>query len=130
MSTNYYFQPTNDNPLAAYGSIHVGKSSAGWTFSFHGYDIKAAYRNLTVESGLSVRCSVPELIVKDFPAVVGMLESGGKLTNEYGETMETQEFIEMVLKKQSSANNHGRLYPNDDSWVDARGHSFGNYDFC
>lgn len=37
MGTNYYLRINNCEPCGRYDQIHVGKSSAGWSFGFRGH---------------------------------------------------------------------------------------------
>lgn len=87
--------------------LHIGKSSAGWTFSFQAHqepyihsasDWKAEFRN------------------------------GGQIFDEYGEELSEKEFWKMVGAKKKEKHNHAREYPNN-CWVDREGNSFSLYDF-
>jgi hypothetical protein len=93
---------------------HIGKSSAGWTFSFHATETIRSYR--------------------DWLAV---LESGGRIVNEYGEEVSLDEFKARVEGKRSSPNSHakealrgawGSHYAST-QFLDPEGHSFNEGEF-
>lgn len=130
MSTNYEFIPAQDNPLSVYGSIHLGKSSAGWKFGFHGYKVAGNNRPLAVESGLYIRATVPALWVVDISDVVRLISGSGKVVNEYGSEIGKDEFLQMIADKAKKVTQH-RGYPsaNDDRWQDSLGNDFSNYEF-
>lgn len=138
MGTNYYWEPSV--PCTTCGRpferVHIGKASAGWTFSFHGTEQIRSYsdwlENLTT----------------------------GRIVNEYGNEVSLDEFKDTVEAKMlwngRLALNHARLalqieplndaerdyraaHPTDfsgwrkdmqrDVWLDKDGHSFGGYEF-
>lgn len=93
MGTNYYLKkidfPEEDHFHWLYGSddwftpkIHVGKSSVGWQFLFNGSQVK------TYKEWKEVILSAPE--------------EGYKLVDEYEESIEPEEFFQLVEEKQKT----------------------------
>ena len=90
MGTNYYVRPGEcENPCAhcrAPETIHLGKSSAGWTFSFRAYPDPA---------------SSPEGVtwpVADFPSWLKLLDLG-KIEDEYGQPVTRDALVAKVEAK-------------------------------
>lgn len=140
MGTNYYHHKYVGECCNSCGRSeekvveHIGKSSAGWSFSFHGTDeIRSA---------------------KDWEK---SLLAGGKIFNEYDEEQTVAEFMAMVEAKKGGLN-HVRDLSNPDSdyyqpisntaawrgsetawmtkriaegkeWLDPEGHSFSAGEF-
>ena len=107
MGTNYYYKP-NPCPTCGHGKeIHIGKSSGGWTFSFHGtYTIKA------------------------YSDWVSLFRSGGVIVDEYGSNKTIDEFCNLVASKSREKQNHAKVYPNDRCWLDEAGNGFCAGEFC
>jgi hypothetical protein len=118
MGTNYYHDrdvcPTCNRPAE---SVHIGKSSMGWTFSFHGTPETRSYRKW-----------------------LDVLEAGGLIRNEYGEVVTLDAFKALVESKRNEKHNHTTYCRLDsspdiqrygwmDCWLDAEGHSFSEGDF-
>ena len=108
MGTNYYW--FEREPCTAcerpFQPIHIGKSSAGWTFGFHGTD------EIRTEDDWRKKLETPNSYIED----------------EYGRRVGSGEFWSMVDSKRSSAHNHAREYPRD-SWLDGKGNSFTSGEF-
>lgn len=125
MGTNYYWQvntcPSCGHPEKKY---HIGKSSWGWTFTFH------ALSEYESPTGKPVRS------VKDWK---NLMRKPGMITDEYGEAYLKKEFWKMVAdkKKVSGALNHTTeagnhdWYKNspDSTWLDEDGNSFTSGEF-
>lgn len=111
MGTNYYHHRDVCECCGRGGkSEHIGKSSAGWTFSFHG----------TEEA-------------KSWGEWRAILRAGGVIRNEYDEVVTVEHFEALVDAKRGEPNNHARdigttnVY--EDSWLDEDGHSFYSGEF-
>jgi len=130
MGTNYYW---NANPCESCGrtdkQIHIGKSSLGWTFSFHATDT-----------------------IRSFKDWLKTFEGDGYISDEYGEKITVRDFVTMVTLKQDAKWNHARdvFDPNSDynqyemaaypgyrilhnyhkDYLDAEGYSFSEAEFC
>lgn len=105
MGTNYYYNP-NPCPTCGHGDeIHIGKSSAGWTFSFHGTEAIRSYTDW-----------------------ITVFLSGGKITDEYDREKTVVEFRQMVSNKSGAKRNHAKEFP-DDCWLDDDGNGFSASDF-
>jgi len=115
MGTNYYLHvgecETCGRPKDV---IHIGKSSIGWTFSFHGTD--------------KIRSCQDWL---EF-----IQDSGGIIKNEYDQKVPLEEFQELVkTKKLSNLNQttycrvHHPIHAENSCWLDDEGHSFSSGDF-
>lgn len=137
MSTNYYLTPSEGSPLQVYGQIHIGKQSAGWVFSFQGYDIVGGKTQVEVDrtSGLKVWIDVPSLVAKS-AFQWSEITMHGDIYSEYGEPVSHEEFWNERICKPSERYSgkpvrvHAKEY-NDygRDWVDAEGYSFSGYDF-
>lgn len=106
MGTNYYHRKNICPTCERYDEEHLGKNSAGWTFTFHGTQQIRSYQHWLTE-----------------------LEKGGEIYNEYGEKISLDEFKQMVKSKKNSANNHAAQYGSDRDWADPEGHSFSGHEF-
>jgi hypothetical protein len=121
MSTNYYLEktcPCCDNVQ----QIHLGKSSAGWTFSFRG----------DREAG-----------IVDFEAWLNRidkkLEDNWRIRNEYGEATTLTELLQLIETKRSEPNSHATYlqtdpkysayYNAEKDWLDDKGNSFTDCEF-
>lgn len=105
MGTNYYAQDdaTCDNP-AHTKTLHIGKSSGGWKFGFHG--IPAHEPPLTSWAAW-----------REFLATK-------EITDEYGRTLTLEEFTEVVEKRWTPTGRstpHCRVTPDDHTKV----HGYG-----
>lgn len=120
MGTNYYHEkePLNAHRCAGCSGalhcpkcdgeprVHIGKSSVGWTFSFHATDTIRSY--------------------------VGWLEalaSGGRIVDEYGREVSLRDFVTMVRQKRSARSCHALSFPRDRNFVDESGNSFSEGEF-
>lgn len=138
MSTNYYFVPSPSNPLSIFGEIHIGKQSAGWVFSFQGYNIEGGVVRAEVDrlSGLSIPVTIPAFVVKSAEDWKGiMLRNYGTIKNEYGEEVSQEDFWNNLISKpkyDGTQRVHSKEHGDDPerNWVDAEGYSFSGYEFC
>ena len=105
MGTNYYHY-TNECHCCKRSDVqHIGKSSAGWVFSFHGTSDIRSYKDWLVE-----------LV-------------GGTIVSEYGEIYSLDDFRKMIAECHRPGNrNHAREYPSG-SWIDNDGYSFSSGEF-
>jgi hypothetical protein len=114
MGTNYYHEPDEAAVCAKCGAActscgaveHIGKSSAGWTFSFHATDTEKSWADWRKR-----------------------LEAGGVIRDEYGDTVALAKFAAMVDRKRQSPRHHAREYPQYGSYTDPEGHSFSPGEF-
>lgn len=113
MGTNYYHR-TNVCEHCGRGDddVHIGKSSGGWTFSFHG----------TAE-------------IRSWEDWLKVLRGGGEIFDEYERRVTLRDFIKLVDDKRTAELNHtiemrnspdGRYF---DEWLDDCGHSFSGHEF-
>lgn len=117
MGTNYYHRPA-PCPTCGHGEeTHIGKSSAGWTFSFHGTEQ-----------------------IRSWSDWLAVLREGGEIRNEYDRIVTLEEFVEMVEAKRGERLNHTtycresdepwtRAHGLRDCWLDKEGHSFSSGEF-
>lgn len=114
MGTNYYHRrdvcPTCGKPDEI---VHIGKASAGWTFSFHG----------TEE-------------IRSWQEWREVLRSGGEIRDEYGDVVSLERMEALVADRQHNDLNHTtycqREHPDHaraDCWLDPEGHSFQRNEF-
>lgn len=120
MGTNYYWHIPG-NPCSACGhdadkgDYHIGKSSAGWTFSFH---------------------AVPELGVASYRDWLRTFAASphGKIVDEYGREHSVADFVVLVEGKRDGKNHTQYVRAehtafSDDCYLDGDGHSFSRGDF-
>ena len=111
MGTNYYLKYNVCSECGRHDELHIGKSSAGWKFIFHGYD----------DCGLNITD------IDDWKTRT----AGGKIFNEYGEEVKYSWFWELVENKQTNPHNRSNLHldSNRREYYDKEGYWFNNYDF-
>jgi len=119
MGTNYYWKEESKPPCKCCGRPyvntvnHIGKSSAGWTFTFHATDEIRSYKDW----------------LKKMESETGIIE------DEYGNIISLEDFKKMIEKKKSSKMNHTIYckekyrYSDQDTWLDKEGHSFSVGEF-
>jgi hypothetical protein len=101
MGTNYYVRPEYDRPdlEREEEGIHLGKSAAGWVFTFRAYP----------------HASPP---VMDFGAWTGLLELG-TVYDEYRRPVDQGELLDLIADSQT-----GRKDPDDIAFLDDEGFRF------
>ena len=107
MGTNYYVR-TDICKCCSRGEeeIHIGKSSMGWSFTFHATDDIRSYKQWVSFLTLNSRA----------------------IFDEYGDNVTLDYFIEMVNNKKDAKFNHADEAGNQ-SFKDEEGHSFSPYEF-
>ena len=121
MGTNYYHRINICEHCNRYNERHIGKSSAGWQFSFQGYDAE-----------------------QHRPAIMSFedwkreLQAEGKIFDEYGGVISLDDFIKRVEDKRSQPNNHydyclsnhkEQGFDMSRDWKDDEGHPFSYSEF-
>jgi len=102
MGTNYYARVNICECCGRYEEVHLGKSSAGWTFGFHATGDLRSFKDWK------------EFLVKEECMIF----------DEYGEMVGLGDFLEMVEKKRGEKNNHAlRYWHKDGSFLDTEGNS-------
>jgi hypothetical protein len=116
MGTNYYLM-TDVCPHCGRSEekVHIGKSSAGWSFSFRAYK---------AECGTLMHDGVSITTTQDWRDIL----SGGLIMDEYDREISESDFWMMVYKKRGGRN-HARWYPLNGNFVDEEGKSFSPYEF-
>jgi len=108
MGTNYY---AHFDPCPHCGrpktEEHIGKSSWGWTFSFHGTE--------------EIRSWSDWKKILSHPTV--------KIVSDGDTVTPFVDFVALVERKRVSPHNHAREYPDEVSWLDDEGNSFQNREF-
>lgn len=127
MGTNYYQRTDICDCCNRYKEVHIGKSSAGWEFSFQGY--------IGEENN-------PKIM--SFEDWKRELQADGKIFTEYGEEVSFEDFVKLVEDKKegqwrekpnlnhydyclSKSKERGYTMTND--WKDEDGHSFTGCEF-
>jgi len=110
MGTNYYVKTTKCNCCGhTPEQLHIGKSSAGWQFSFHS--------------------------TKDIRSYKQWLEylKDEVIEDEYGDVVSLEVFKELVKAKSFEGRSHAIYMHNhgdyDNDYLDAEGHSFSSCEF-
>lgn len=117
MGTNYYIvEPltiNNKHQERWYErqNMHVGKSSMGWTFTFHANGQLKTWRE--------------HLEFYKYLDSVGWV-----IINEYGYELKLDDFVALVETKRNEPHSQAREYPRDDiTWLDEEGNSFTDGEF-
>lgn len=116
MGTNYFLRiDCCDKCGRSDEERHIGKASAGWTFSFQGYH----------------DYDYPIKSFADWKAEIDREDTA--IYDEYGRNVDKNEFYNLVEKKKSERLNHtvesSKHQWGDDVWVDEEGHSFSGGEF-
>jgi hypothetical protein len=111
MGTNYYHERELCDKCHNAEREHIGKSSSGWTFSFHATDEIRSFADWKIR-----------------------LASGGRIVDEYGDEISLAIFEALVESKKSSPLSHAieeRSHPDwgNRSFLDPQGHSFSEGEF-
>ena len=106
MGTNYFLK-YNICKCCNRGEVeHIGKSSLGWTFTFHATESIKSYKDWLKE------LEKPSVVIED----------------EYNNVVSLDDFKSMVEKKRDSENNHAKICGGD-SFLDEEGNSMIPYEF-
>ena len=108
VGTNYYARPCK---ICGHSKqvIHIGKSSAGWTFTFHATDE-----------------------IKSYVQWLWFLQKDGvKIFDEYDKEISLKKFRKMVKEKRDAPHNHAKECndPYDHSFLDDEENSFSEGEF-
>ena len=121
MGTNYYARE-NACPTCGKGNeIHIGKSSGGWTFSFHAVD------EWETEEGVPIRS------YKDW--IRFLSKDNVKIFDEYGNECNLKYLKDLVESKRKEKHNHTLYCQNEyptlyqSNFLDPAGHSFSEGEF-
>jgi hypothetical protein len=152
MGTNYYYHVNVcEHCKKSEQSFHIGKNSAGWTFSFRAYDKYNSPFMFSedVHGQMNVGMIDPIRSFSDWKEIFKSVP--GEIRNEYNEVISVEGFIEIVNFKRSEKYNHtqvlidarngntsaqkmwGDSYPFCDlidTFLDEEGNSFQLVDFC
>jgi hypothetical protein len=107
MGTNYYaVNPKCDHCGHKPELLHIGKSSCGWTFSFHATKELRSWKEW-------------KEYLKD-----------REIEDECGEIILLSSLVETVLRKVNEKYSHAKSFPDDGrSFLDPEGHSFSEGEF-
>jgi len=112
MGTNYYHETNICECCQRCDVTHIGKSSYGWMFTFHGTD--------TIRSWAEWKEAL----------------KSGRIRDEYGELVTAERFGELVEAKRSEQLNHTLYCRNEhpahaerNCWLDPEGHPFSSSEF-
>ena len=120
MGTNYYLHYDICECCGRHNEKHIGKSSAGWQFSFRGY-----------------RSPEYQPPITSFEDWKKELQIEGKIFDEYGREISYEDFVALVEKKRSETYNqydyckeHSAWRNIDETdWKDDEGHPFSSTEF-
>jgi hypothetical protein len=124
MGTNYYLRTNICKCCGRYDEVHIGKSSAGWTFSFQGF--RDEYNTL-------------KRAVKSYKEWLEILP-GGEIFDECGEKLSLDEFKKLVegkrpkewLPENLNHTTYCRINHPEyarECWLDEEGNSFSSGEF-
>jgi hypothetical protein len=107
MGTNYYHESVPCERCGHSVTTHIGKSSLGWTFTFHG----------TGE-------------IRSWTDWLECLAMGGVIRVSDGDVVSLADFVIMVRTKRACSHNHARdVGGGGENWLDAQGNSFSAGEF-
>jgi len=140
MGTNYYFRYNICKCCNRFSDIHIGKSSGGWSFSFHAPDLYIDMSTLDPKHAL--------LDVKDFRFNITSFQEWkevidkyvteyetAKIFDEYHADIPPEEFYSMVENKKDGKHHatymkeDGKDYDEKRDFLDKEGHSFSRGEF-
>jgi hypothetical protein len=117
MGTNYYQLTDRCEHCKRCNRRHIGKSSFGWTFTFH---------------------AIPDDRIESYADWLRELEKQPDIEDEYGNPVTVEEFKQLVESKKSQemnhttycmTNGHDREYAMRNCHLDDEGHSFSKGEF-
>lgn len=126
MGTNYYFRYNICSCCDRYDQLHIGKSSAGWQFTFHQVDEYIDSRALDPKAAL-LGDQETRISISSYAHWKKMIQTyvvdyqTAKIYNEYGDEIEPEALYDIIDKKKS-----GRSHGNEvrDGLLDPEGNSF------
>ncbi len=142
MGTNYYLRYNICDCCDRYDEIHVGKSSFGWSFSFHAID---DYIDMKLMDPKHLLADSPEqkIIIDSYKKWQQFINTyvvhlqTAKIYDEYGTEESPQSFYKLVEDKLGGKNHayemkndpqYSHVYSNRD-FIDEDGHSFSKHEF-
>lgn len=99
MGTNYYWNPGVTDALKAFGSVHVGKSSGGWSFNFKGYRFcpgETVSADLGQGPQIALDARLLAFTATSWLEWKALLSRSGTIEDEYGQTISFDEFVQSV----------------------------------
>lgn len=123
MGMNYYHEINICNHCGRSDKVHIGKSSIGWTFNFHGFrDAENPY-------------AIPVMFWKTWKMVLLGTENS-LIRDEEGKVISFEDFVNLVESKKRAKLNH-TIYCREDCpehaaahcWLDDDGNSFTDTEF-
>ena len=143
MGTNYYLRYNICKCCNRYDEIHIGKSSYGWSFTFHAPDEYIDASTLDPKVALidnheiQIKISSYKEWREFFQKYIIEYETA-KIFDEYGVETSLEEFYEMIEKKKGGKN-HAREMATDPKYsythnperdfIDEDGNSFSRVEF-
>lgn len=128
MSTNFYWKPPANDPLATLGRIHVGLRSGGHPFQFQAFRVKGGKR------GNSKATPGPVLTATSWAEWKTLLQRpGSEVFDEYDREIHIGAFIEEIeswMHPTKGTFNGKPLHrfvfseDNKESWLDTEGYPF------
>jgi len=109
MGTNYYARYNICEFCGRYDELHIGKSSAGWTFIFQAQE--------------------DEITIKSYKEWIEfLLGEEIKIFDEYGDELTIVDFKDIIENKKKEKHNHTKEYP-EGHFLDEEGNSFSEGEF-
>lgn len=123
MGTNYYADVSTCKCCNRTDTYHLGKSSAGWTFTFQAIDNDG-------------------VVVRNYDQWLELIKRADRVYDEYGDDQTAEQMVALVEGKRKAPNNH-TIYMNTEYrkinswyrpdgtqyWLDQYGNSFSLGDF-
>ena len=113
MGTNYYWRHDICECCNRSNTLHIGKDSGGWTFSFQAHDYPP---------------------IRSYQMWLENLRADGIIEDEYGKEVSLEDFMQMVERKRKEKHDHHTYcvanYRNHrGTFHDHEGYSFSEDDF-
>ena len=143
MGTNYYIRYKICDCCNRYDEFHIGKSSAGWQFSFHAIDHTEEILMKHLDPKNMLADDEEYLDIKNFQDWKSFIEKyvtqykTAKIYNEYDEEVEVLELLELIEVKREEKRNHAEymkteykyVYHAGQDYKDDEGYSFSKGEF-
>jgi len=142
MSTNYYLIYNECKCCNRSDSVHLGKSSGGWKFTFKTIEDFPLDK---VDLALQIAEHKQSIDIKSWKSLKEFLQKyvvdfkTARIEDEYSANISFEEFLDLVHSKQANDNNKSHYWEikNDSRWtfepenelIDEEGYSFSRRDF-
>ena len=143
MGTNYYIRYNICSCCNRYDEMHIGKSSAGWQFSFHAVEDRDILLSSFDPKEVLLEDNFTYVNISSFQEWKSFIEryvvkyKSAKIYNEYDELQDVEEFFDLVEHKRGETRNHAEYMKTEykyqsqvgQNYIDSEGYSFSKGEF-